>query len=109
MTSRKPPSAALWITVVLVGALAGYPLSFGPACWLADHRIAPIHETAAIYRPILIAAYRGPVAIQRALRWYGRLMKVHLHDPAMLHMALDARVIHSTHRPIDLRPEVFRY
>ena len=38
MTSRQP-SAAFWITVALVAVLVGYPLSFGPACWLIDlHR-----------------------------------------------------------------------
>jgi len=33
MTDRHP-SAAFWITVTLVAVLVGYPLSFGPACWL---------------------------------------------------------------------------
>ena len=34
MTDRKHASAAFWITVALVVVLVGYPLSFGPACWL---------------------------------------------------------------------------
>ncbi len=34
MTAPKP-SAGFWITVVLVAVLLGYPLSFGPACWIA--------------------------------------------------------------------------
>jgi hypothetical protein len=33
MTSRKQPGVAFWATVVVVVALVGYPLSFGPACW----------------------------------------------------------------------------
>ena len=31
---RKRPSAAFWATVVVVVALVGYPLSFGPMLWL---------------------------------------------------------------------------
>ena len=42
MTSRKKTGAAFWATVGLAVVLA-YPLSFGPACWLASrHRIS--HE-----------------------------------------------------------------
>ena len=36
MTPRKHPSAAFWITVALVAVLVGYPLSFGPACWISS-------------------------------------------------------------------------
>ena len=40
MTARKKPGVALWATVALVVVLVAYPLSFGPACWLASrHRI----------------------------------------------------------------------
>jgi hypothetical protein len=34
MTDRKKPGVAFWATVVVVLLL--YPLSFGPACWLAS-------------------------------------------------------------------------
>ena len=38
MTSaRKKPGVAFWVTVVVVAALVGYPLSFGP--WLCAWRI----------------------------------------------------------------------
>ncbi len=33
--SRNNPGVAFWATVVVVGLLVGYPLSFGPACWIA--------------------------------------------------------------------------
>jgi hypothetical protein len=32
---RKKPTASFWITVALVAVLVAYPLTFGPACWLA--------------------------------------------------------------------------
>src|SRR5579871_4427081 len=41
MTSRKHPSAAFWVSVALVVALVGYPLSFGPARALYVHRLVP--------------------------------------------------------------------
>jgi hypothetical protein len=38
MTSHRKPGVAFWATVVLVVALVGYPLSFGPACVLISMR-----------------------------------------------------------------------
>jgi hypothetical protein len=50
---RKQPTAGVWITVALVAVLVGYPLSFGPACWLIeDHYLSP-GLVARIYRPLL--------------------------------------------------------
>jgi len=36
MNPHKKPGVAFWATVVVVVALLAYPLSFGPACWIAD-------------------------------------------------------------------------
>jgi hypothetical protein len=49
---RKKPGVAFWATVVLVVALA-YPLSFGPACWLASRTGIGIKALRTIYRPIV--------------------------------------------------------
>ena len=62
---RKRPGVAFWATVVLVVALVGYPLSFGPSCWLAvrlerDNEKSFLRVTAKIYRPILLMWTRGP-------------------------------------------------
>ena len=39
---RKNPGVAFWASVVLVGILAvAYPLSIGPACWLANRDVLP--------------------------------------------------------------------
>ena len=46
---RKHPTPAFWITVALVAVLVGYPLSFGPACWLADRGRVP---NSIIYGPL---------------------------------------------------------
>jgi len=39
---QKNPGAVFWATVVLILVLGAYPLSFGPACWLFDHRLLPL-------------------------------------------------------------------
>ena len=55
MTDRKKPSAAFWITVALVAVLVGYPLSFGPACWLADRGLIPTTAAVQAYHPLVHA------------------------------------------------------
>jgi hypothetical protein len=37
----KKPGVAFWATVVVVVVLIGYPLSFGPACWLTSQLPGP--------------------------------------------------------------------
>ena len=43
---------AKWLALGLVVLLA-YPLSFGPACALVDHRVLPCHQVALAYRPLI--------------------------------------------------------
>src|SRR5262245_58182549 len=53
MTSgRNTPSAAFWATVVVVGVLL-YPLSFGPACWVASRTGCGSRLLPKIYGPIV--------------------------------------------------------
>ena len=68
MTSdRKKPTAGFWITVALVAALVGYPLSFGPACW-AESQVVTVSFTYC-HRPLLRIA-NGPGIIADSLLWY---------------------------------------
>ena len=39
--SRKKPGVTAWPTGVVVVALVAYPLSFGPAIWLAIRGLVP--------------------------------------------------------------------
>jgi hypothetical protein len=74
MTSRKKPGVAFWATVALVVVLIGYPLSFGPACWISSHLNAGTRAVRVIYRPItwgLSDEYSG--TLDSAIRWYARL------------------------------------
>jgi hypothetical protein len=73
MTDRKKPGVAFWATVVGVAALVGYPLSFGPACWLAfnvSERFVPVFEI--VYAPLAFLA-DSTEPTKQALTWYHRL------------------------------------
>src|SRR5258708_4542836 len=70
MTSdRKKPTAGFWITVALVAVLvAGYPLSFGPACWKASRNLND-DSVARIYFPIgWLGSHEGIVG--NSVVWY---------------------------------------
>ena len=42
----------------MVVVLVLYPLSFGPACWLADRRVIPDNAVAAVFSPLLDIAFQ---------------------------------------------------
>jgi hypothetical protein len=52
MTDRTKPGVAFWSTVVLSAVLVGYPLSFGPACWLFQRDLFSRTALLAAYRPL---------------------------------------------------------
>lgn len=57
--NRKKLGVVFWATVVLVVVLIGYPISFGPVCWLSDRHFIPDTLPHAIYTPLarLLANY----------------------------------------------------
>ena len=52
MAFRKQPGVAFWATVVLVGLLVAYPLSFVAASHLVARGKMRLETAVAIYRPI---------------------------------------------------------
>ncbi len=50
---QKKAGVGFWITVALVAVLVGYPLSFGPACWLVRKAILPTKPVAIVYQPLV--------------------------------------------------------
>lgn len=70
MTSPRKPAAGFWITVALVAVLVGYPLSFGPACWITSR--VGIGNPFLIYRPLLSPARRWN-KVNTALTCYANL------------------------------------
>ena len=57
---RKRAGAGFWITVALVAAAVGYPLSFGPACWVSSRLQPSGRIVSAVYRPVILAWRDGP-------------------------------------------------
>src|SRR5262245_66247805 len=60
MTDRRQPGAAFWATVVVLAVLLGYPLSFGPACWITSRATAGSPAVPVVYRPINFVMGRSP-------------------------------------------------
>ena len=69
---RKKPGVAFWATVVVVVALVGYPLSFGPACWITSRMNFGAEAVQTVYRPMTLVMSRSATASE-VLRWYARL------------------------------------
>ena len=69
--SGKRPGVAFWATVVVVVLLVAYPLSFGPACWLADSGLLPEKPAIHCYRPLIRAVVYDYPIVGPALHWYG--------------------------------------
>jgi hypothetical protein len=49
---RKKPGIAFRTAVVVVMLVVAYPLSFGPACWIASRNQPSGDHVSAAYRPI---------------------------------------------------------
>jgi len=59
--------------VALAVLLVGYPLSFGPACWLADRGLIPKTVAIQAYYPLAFAlAHSGSDWICNAMTDYGK-------------------------------------
>jgi len=86
-TTDHKPSAAFWITVALLAVLAGYPLSFGPACWwfskpkitldgskgsfyVSGLLIDLLPRAPQVYWPLGWTARYGPRPASAILVWY---------------------------------------
>src|SRR5262245_38055554 len=55
---RKNPSGGFWITVALVVVLIGYPLSFGPACWMNNWTGVGERAISVVFYPVIWLAPR---------------------------------------------------
>ena len=68
----KKPSPVFQICVaasIAAFILAGYPLRFGPACWLVPHGFLPLKATWHFFRPITLLANEGPEATACPIYW----------------------------------------
>jgi hypothetical protein len=70
---HKKPGVAFWTTLALAAVLVGYPLSFGPACWISSRINDVQSDTVSIaYRPITWGMSQSD-RIANALIWYAQL------------------------------------
>jgi hypothetical protein len=72
MTDRKQPGVAFWATVVVLVALVGYPVSFGPAVWLTARGYFRDSTVQSFYLPILWSAAQAE-SLESAVTWWGTL------------------------------------
>ncbi len=74
MTSSRKPTAGFWITISLLAALGGYPLSIGPAHFIECYDDLPWiwRTTHTAFRPLALACGKSDAAT-RAVFWYSGL------------------------------------
>ena len=65
-------SRRFWIIAGLVGLLAGYPLSFGPAIWLTARGYVNESTVQPVYLPFMLAT-EEPEWLESAVTWWGSL------------------------------------
>ena len=74
MSDRKKPGVAFWATVVVVVMLAGYPLSFGPACWITSRLDRGADLVPVLYRPVTWAMTPdSETPVNRVSTWYAKI------------------------------------
>lgn len=85
MTEHKRPGVAFWAFLMVIVALAGYPLSFGPACWwFKDSKLdcgVVVNIAPHVYWPIGWLAQNGPKPLSDAINWYATLRIYWVHVP----------------------------
>ena len=65
-----------WATVILLAVLIGYPVSFGPACWVSSYSEFGSELLPIVYRPLLWTFedlegdFDNPTATGRILQRY---------------------------------------
>src|SRR5262245_50622831 len=72
MTDRKKPDVAFWVTVAVSVALL-YPLSFGPACWIASRDGGEPEALLTAYWPLIWVELNGPAPLSHSIWWSTRL------------------------------------
>ncbi len=76
-SDRKKPGVAFWASVAFVAVLVGYPLSFGPACWISsatgDRKHVSVDFVNFIYQPLLRASNNESESLGAYIAWYANL------------------------------------
>ena len=75
MASSRKPTAEFWITVAFLAVLVGYPISFGPACWVSSRhgRSSSAEIVSHIYAPAIRVCSRCPNFVLDFAWWYSEV------------------------------------
>jgi hypothetical protein len=104
---RRKPGLAFWVTVVVVTALVGYPVSFGPWCWGQRPRL--YLRPPAFYRPLSWAIDRGGPHAWDAFTWYCGLLAADETAGVTLPLGGSDRLLHwGTKQSRDDREQIRR-
>ncbi len=70
--SERKPSTGFWVTIVVFCICFGYPLLFGPVCWMSQRTGVGNQIVSTVYRPILaLASEQGE--LPEPTFWYARI------------------------------------
>jgi len=70
----KSPGLMFWTTVMVLVLLVGYPLSFGPACWMTSRLNAGASAIPVVYRPLTWTMSPSSNALMNRLSsWYAKV------------------------------------
>jgi hypothetical protein len=70
---RKNAGLSFCVAVILLAVLVGYPLSFGPVCWLVSQTNADAGWLPFFYRPIVSGLSFRETRLSSAINWYSKL------------------------------------
>ena len=74
MSFRKKPGVVFCAIVIAVVLLVGYPLSFGPACWvMANAGYSSTEAFGVCYWPIGWCAEHGPSTVRDLVKGYATI------------------------------------
>jgi len=71
----KKLGLAFWATVGLVVVFVGYPLSFGPACWISSRTNIGINTLPSIYYPLISLA---TIDSSQLTEWHRTIVDRHI-------------------------------
>jgi hypothetical protein len=69
MHERRNSRFGLWSTAGILILLLAYPLSFGPACWMADRGLISLDALLSAYAP-LVHTMRNSESVRSPFLWY---------------------------------------
>src|SRR5262245_54850723 len=74
MSDDRKPGLMFWTTMMALVLLVGYPLSFGPACWITSRANVGASAIPVVYRPLTWAmSPDSHTKMNRVSTWYAKI------------------------------------